>query len=73
LDDLKAANQGIEAFIQWTKHIGAPQAYSELTGGITEEAMNLISNEVFHENNGTVGRLVHLEPEDIFQILKNCI
>ena len=72
-DDVAAADQGINDFVQWIKRIGAPQSYSELNDSISKDTIRTISDEIFRENNGVVGRLIALNANDIFQILMNCL
>jgi alcohol dehydrogenase YqhD (iron-dependent ADH family) len=71
-DDSKAAIEGVERYIAWLEKVGAPDTYVELAGRkIPDEKLREISERVRAENP-TVGRLIELDTEDIFDIFKAC-
>lgn len=69
-DDLKAAKTGVdcmEAFLDFT---GVERSYRQLTDAVTDLQLVKLSEEIYNDNNGVVGRLVPLKPRDIYEILK---
>jgi alcohol dehydrogenase len=69
-DDAKAALEGVERYIAWTRKVGAPESFEELAGVRIDDAkLREIARRVMEENP-TVGRLVPLEEEDIFRLFK---
>jgi alcohol dehydrogenase len=71
-DDARAAREGVERYIAWTKEVGAPDTYVELVGReIPEEKLREISRRVGADNE-IVGRLIKLDTEDVFGLFKAC-
>ncbi|MEG0751935.1 MAG: iron-containing alcohol dehydrogenase [Oscillospiraceae bacterium] len=69
-DDTKAALAGIESLEEWMRKLGVERSYRQLTDKITDEQLKVLSDEIYSDNKGVVGRLVPLSGEDVYKILK---
>lgn len=70
-DDVKAAKDGVEAYKQWLKSVGAPNTYSDLAPlAFSEEELRRVAQTACRVYHGGVGRMVRFEEEDIMRILR---
>lgn len=68
-DDRKAAAQGIERMESFIDEIGVERSYRQLTDSIVDSQLAQLSEDIYRDNDGVVGRLVPLSPQDIYRIL----
>lgn len=69
--DMAAAKKGIDLTEDFFRHMGLPLHLSEV--GIGEEQLHEMAEEAVRTSGLAKRAYVHLDVEDVYQILKNCL
>ena len=70
-DDASASEKGFQMYMDWLRKIGAPDTLTELIGNRPDDKLLREIAERTIRENGTVGTLVEMSADDIFEIYKD--
>jgi alcohol dehydrogenase len=71
--DLAAAESGIRQYISWIKKSGCPDTFADLGADKPDDTtLRQIAEKMARENGGTLGALVELHADDIFNLYQQC-